>query len=107
MRGTVGIVGTGWVGSSVAISTLHMGVANRLWLCDARQQIAEGEALDLSQGASFYPSAKVEAVELAQTPSSSAPAAAVSPGKAGSTSCARMRPSHARSERRSQPVRGW
>jgi L-lactate dehydrogenase len=66
MRGTVGIIGTGWVGSSVAISTLHMGVANRLWLFDARKEIAEGEALDLAHGASFYPSAKVEAVGLDQ-----------------------------------------
>jgi L-lactate dehydrogenase len=66
MRGTVGIIGTGWVGSSVAISTLHMGVANRLWLFDARKDIAEGEALDLAHGASFYPSAKVEAVGLDQ-----------------------------------------
>lgn len=64
MRGTVGIIGTGWVGSSVAISTLHMGVANRLLLFDARQKIAEGEALDLAHGASFYPSARVEAVGL-------------------------------------------
>lgn len=66
MRGTIGIIGTGWVGSSVAISTLHMGLANRLLLCDVRREIAEGEALDLSHGASFYPSAKVEAVELEQ-----------------------------------------
>jgi L-lactate dehydrogenase len=57
-RGTsIGIVGTGWVGSSVAISTLHAGAANKLILSDMRQEIAEGEAMDLAHGSSFYPSA--------------------------------------------------
>ena len=55
----VGIVGTGAVGTSVAISTLHAGVANELLLSDAREAVAEGEAMDLAHGASFYPAATV------------------------------------------------
>lgn len=57
----IGIVGTGWVGTSVAISTLHLGFAHALLLHDARPGIAEGEAMDLSHGASFYPAAAVRA----------------------------------------------
>jgi L-lactate dehydrogenase len=59
MKRRVGIIGTGWVGSSVAISTLHSGVVDELLLCDARQEVAEGEAMDLAHGASFYPPAVV------------------------------------------------
>ena len=55
MRRSVGIVGTGWVGASVAISTLHSGIADELLLNDRRTEVAEGEALDLAHGASFYP----------------------------------------------------
>ncbi|HVR43358.1 MAG TPA: L-lactate dehydrogenase [Thermoanaerobaculia bacterium] len=60
----VGIVGTGWVGSSVAISTLQRGIATELLLHDVRGAIAEGEAMDLGQGAPFYPPASVRATEL-------------------------------------------
>lgn len=55
----VGIIGMGWVGSSVAISTLHSGVATELLLNDVRPDIAEAEAMDLGQGAPFYPTARV------------------------------------------------
>lgn len=61
---SVGIVGTGWVGSSVAISTLHAGVANELLLADARAAVAEGEAMDLAHGAAFYPAATVRTATL-------------------------------------------
>lgn len=64
MQGRVGIIGTGWVGTSVAISTLHAGVADSLWLHDLRGPVAEGEAMDLAHGAAFYPRCKVEAVPL-------------------------------------------
>jgi L-lactate dehydrogenase len=64
VRRRVGIIGTGWVGSSVAISTLHSGVADELLLNDARMAVAEGEALDLAQGAAFYPRALVRAAAL-------------------------------------------
>lgn len=60
----VGVVGTGWVGSSVAISTLHAGLAQELLLHDVRTAIAEGEAMDLAHGAAFYPVATVRQVSL-------------------------------------------
>ena len=55
----IGIIGMGWVGSSVAISTLQAGAAQELLLNDARAELAEGEAMDLRHGASFYPSARI------------------------------------------------
>jgi L-lactate dehydrogenase len=61
---TVGIIGTGWVGSSVAISLLHTGAARQVLLNDIRPELAEGEAMDLSHGASFYPSASVQAASV-------------------------------------------
>ena len=60
----VAIIGTGWVGASVAISTLHSGVADELLLTDARTDVAEGEAMDLAQGATFYPSATVRTASV-------------------------------------------
>ena len=64
MAACVGIIGTGWVGSSVAISTLHGGIAQELLLHDARGEIADAEAMDLSHGSSFYPAAQVHAVAV-------------------------------------------
>lgn len=61
---TVGIIGTGWVGASVAISTLHSGAADEVLLHDVRSDVAEGEAMDLAHGAAFYPAANVRAVSL-------------------------------------------
>jgi L-lactate dehydrogenase len=60
----VGIIGMGWVGSSVAISTLHSGVANELLLNDIRDGVAEAEAMDLSQGGPFYPTARVRSARI-------------------------------------------
>lgn len=62
----IGIVGMGWVGSSVAISTLHAGIATELLLADAKPALAEGEAMDLAHGAAFYPSTAVRAAEVEQ-----------------------------------------
>lgn len=62
MSARVGIVGMGWVGSSVAASVLHMGVARELLIHDAKPGLAEGEAMDLSHGAPFLPVARVRAV---------------------------------------------
>lgn len=61
-RQSIGILGTGWVGTSVAISVLHGGFARELLVSDLRQELAEGEAMDLAHGASFYPTAEVCAV---------------------------------------------
>ena len=49
----VSIIGCGWVGTSVAISTLQSAAADQLWLHDLRAALAEGEAMDMSHGASF------------------------------------------------------
>lgn len=62
----IGIVGMGWVGSSVAISCLHAGVASELLVADARGEVATGEAMDLAHGAAFYPAAAVRVGTLAE-----------------------------------------
>ncbi len=62
MKRRVAVVGTGWVGASVAISTLHSGVADEVLLNDARAEVAEGEAMDLAHGGPFYPAASVRTV---------------------------------------------
>lgn len=64
MKARIGIIGTGWVGTSVAFSTLQAGHARELWLHDQRADVAEGEALDLADGAAFYPRCAVSAVPL-------------------------------------------
>lgn len=66
MKTSVGIIGTGWVGSSVAISVLHSGITNELLLSDVRTDVAEGEAMDLAHGASFYPAASVRVATPAE-----------------------------------------
>ena len=58
-RTSIGIIGMGWVGASVAISLLHSGLVNELLLHDVREELAAGEAMDLAHGSSFYPSAVV------------------------------------------------
>src|SRR5688572_13596708 len=64
MKRQIAVIGTGWVGSSVAISTLHSGVADELLLHDARDAVAEGEAMDLAHGAAFYPPAAVRTAAI-------------------------------------------
>ncbi len=64
MTARIGIIGTGWVGTSVAFSTLLAGHAGELWLHDQREAVAEGEAMDLADGAAFYPRCQVSAVAL-------------------------------------------
>ncbi|HVZ60868.1 MAG TPA: L-lactate dehydrogenase [Terriglobales bacterium] len=59
MKRRVGIIGMGWVGASVAISTLHSGITDQLLLHDLRADRAEGETMDLAHGGPFYPSATV------------------------------------------------
>jgi len=63
---SIGIIGTGWVGASVAISVLQAAAAQEVILYDAQDGLAEGEAMDLSHGAAFYPSATVRAGSLAE-----------------------------------------
>ena len=54
----------GWVGSSVAISTLQSGVATELLINDVKPGLAEGEALDLVHGAAFLPTTRVRAASV-------------------------------------------
>jgi L-lactate dehydrogenase len=65
-KNSIGIIGMGWVGASVAISILNRGICEELLLSDVRTNIAEGEAMDLNHGSSFYPSAKVRAVSVSE-----------------------------------------
>ncbi len=51
----IGIIGLGWVGTSVAHATLQTGVASEVLLNDLRADLAEGEAMDLRHGSSFFP----------------------------------------------------
>ena len=85
----IGIVGLGWVGSSVASSILHAGFANELLLHDVKPGLAEGEAMDLAHGSSFYPAAAVRAVasvdELAE-----ADALVIAAGRGGSPTESRL-----------------
>jgi L-lactate dehydrogenase len=64
MKRRVAIIGTGWVGASVAISTLHSGIADELLLNDQRTEVAEGEAMDLGHGAPLYESATVRTAAI-------------------------------------------
>src|SRR4051794_2819297 len=84
----IGIIGTGWVGASVAISTLHAGIVQELLLNDALNDVAEGEAMDLSHGAAFYPSATVRTATLAEMRETSA--IVVAAGRGGRPSESRL-----------------
>ena len=78
---SVGILGTGWVGASVAISVLHAGFASELLLSDVKSDVAEGEAMDLAHGASFYPTTAVRSVPLEELLDTSA--LVISAGRGG------------------------
>jgi L-lactate dehydrogenase len=77
----IGIVGMGWVGASVATSILHSGLATELLLADAKPGLAEGEAMDLAHGASFYPTASVRAASIEEMVD--ADAVVIAAGKGG------------------------
>ncbi|WP_207694459.1 L-lactate dehydrogenase 2 [Enterococcus sp. DIV0212c] len=47
------VVGTGFVGTSIAYSMINQGIVNELVLIDVNQEKAEGEALDLLDGVSW------------------------------------------------------
>jgi len=61
---SIGIIGMGWVGSSVAISILHNGLCRQLLLNDCQPGIAEGEAMDLNHGSPFLPPVDVKAATV-------------------------------------------
>ena len=55
-KGKVVLVGTGFVGMSMAYSLLNQGGINELVLVDVLKEKAEGEAMDLAHGISCAPS---------------------------------------------------
>lgn len=55
-RRKIVLVGTGFVGMSMAYSLLNQGGINELVLIDVVKEKAEGEAMDLSHGMPFAPS---------------------------------------------------
>lgn len=81
MKRRVAIIGTGWVGSSVAISTLHSGIVDDLLLSDLNMDVAEGEAMDLAHGASFYSTAAVRTATIEEI--ADADAIVISAGRGG------------------------
>lgn len=65
-KSKIGIIGLGWVGASTAISILQKGICGELLLNDTKPGLAEGEAMDLNHGSSFYPACKIEASEISE-----------------------------------------
>jgi L-lactate dehydrogenase len=88
MKRRVGIVGTGWVGASVAISTLHSGIADEVLLHDVREAAADGEAMDLAHGASFYPPALVRTSTIEEM--TDADAVVIAAGRGGRSGESRL-----------------
>jgi L-lactate dehydrogenase len=65
MKGSsIGIIGMGWVGSSVAISILQRGLCKKLLINDINPNIAKGEAMDLNHGSSFFPTAETVSCDI-------------------------------------------
>lgn len=87
----IGIVGMGWVGSSVAASILHRGLASELLVHDIRTGIAEGEAMDLEHGSLFYPTdPHVRAAPLDEMVASGADAIVLAAGRGGTAGESRL-----------------
>ncbi len=57
----ISIIGTGYVGSTIAYTLTVMGVASEIVLVDINHEKAEGEALDIRQGTPFCGSCSVYA----------------------------------------------
>ena len=108
MPTSIGIIGTGWVGASVAISVLHAGIASELLLADKRAELAEGEAMDLAHGASFYPGAKVRAAAIDEMLETDAlVVAAGRGGKPGESRLALLRDNAATARELGERLRGY
>jgi L-lactate dehydrogenase len=88
MKRRVAIIGMGSVGSSIAISILHSGIADDLLLCDLNLERAEGEAMDLAHGSSFYPIATVRTATIEEMVD--ADAIVVSAGRGGKSKESRL-----------------
>jgi L-lactate dehydrogenase len=77
----IGVIGLGWVGSSVAASVLHDGLATELLLNDVDAGLAEGEAMDLAHGLPFVSAARIRAVAIEEM--ASADAVVIAAGRGG------------------------
>jgi L-lactate dehydrogenase len=88
MKRRVAIIGMGSVGSSIAISTLYSGTADDLLLYDLNLERAEGEAMDLAHGSSFYPIATVRTAAIEEMVD--ADAIVVSAGRGGKAEESRL-----------------
>jgi len=62
----IGIIGMGWVGTSIASALLTRGEVRELYVNDIRSGVAEGEAMDLAHASAFLRAAHVQAAELEQ-----------------------------------------
>lgn len=60
----IGIIGAGSVGSALAASVLHAGLAHQVVLCDQDHERAQAEALDLAHGLQFLPPGDIVAARL-------------------------------------------
>ena len=78
----------GRVGASAAISILYSGIAEELLLHDARDDVAEGEAMDLAHGMSFLPRALVRTATLDELASTDA--LVIAAGKSGTANQSRL-----------------
>lgn len=57
----ISVIGTGFVGSTVAYTLVMKGIASEIILVDANPARAEGEAMDISHGAPFAKSSIIKA----------------------------------------------
>ncbi len=61
----ISVIGAGFVGSAVTFALMESGIASELVLVDSQRAKAEGEALDIVQGAAFVKSTDVIAGDYA------------------------------------------
>lgn len=59
----ISIIGTGYVGSTIAYTLTVMGIASEIVLIDINREKAEGEAIDIRQGTPFCGSCSIYAGE--------------------------------------------
>lgn len=59
----ISIIGTGYVGSTIAYTLTVMGIASEIVLVDINREKAEGEAIDIRQGTPFCGSCSIYAGE--------------------------------------------
>ena len=63
----ISIIGAGFVGSTTAFALMTSGLASEIVIVDINKEKAEGEAMDLSHGASFVKPIEIASGEYADT----------------------------------------